>query len=66
MTDSAPKSELPPNSSDPGRPPTRRRFLSFSLRTLLIVTTLCAIGLFAKRQYDFHQRLKMVEKATRG
>ena len=38
---------------------TRRRF-QFSLRTILVVVTLCAVGLFVKLQYDWYRKLALI------
>ncbi|MFT5522491.1 MAG: hypothetical protein ACI9HK_000435 [Pirellulaceae bacterium] len=41
--------------------PPQRRWFSFQLRTLLILMALCCLGMYAKIQWDWHQKLKVVE-----
>src|SRR5215207_7678835 len=50
-----------PSHRAPQRPPrSPRRWLRFSLRTLLIAMTLVCVGIVAKQQYDWHRRQKLI------
>lgn len=51
---SAPSEESPKLSRSP------RRWLRFSLRTLLIVTTLVCVGIVAKQKYDWYWRQQLI------
>jgi hypothetical protein len=43
-------------------PRSPRRWLRFSLRTLLIVMTLVCVGIVAKQQYDWHRRQQLIHR----
>ncbi|MDP7018656.1 MAG: HEAT repeat domain-containing protein [Pirellulaceae bacterium] len=40
--------------------------IRLSLRSLLLFVTLCAIGVFAKQQYDVHQRIEVARQWVTG